>query len=186
MPLIQVIKYEEAEGRLREIYDDLLQKRGKIAEVHQIQSLNPESIVKHMDLYMTVMFGPSPLTRAQREMIAVVVSAANKCEYCQQHHGAALNHYWKDEERLEKLKKSYSSTGLSKADELLCKYAYELTIKAGDAGSEGIVSELKKEGISDRGILDATLVTGYFNFVNRMVIGLGVELEKDKGEGFKY
>ncbi len=45
---------------------------------------------------------------------------------------------------------------------------------------------LKDARITDEGILDVVLVTSYFNFVNRMVMALGVELEEDKGEGFKY
>lgn len=104
MAHIQTISHQEAENRLKEIYDEILQKRGKLAEVHKIQSLNPETIVQHMDLYMGIMFSRSPLSRAEREMIAVVVSAANNCSYCQHHHGSALNQYWKDEEKVNQLR----------------------------------------------------------------------------------
>jgi uncharacterized peroxidase-related enzyme len=85
MSNIKVISLEEADGRLKEIYVDLIERRGKLAAVHTIQSLNPESIIAHMELYMTLMFSQSPLSRAQREMIAVVVSAANGCNYCKPH-----------------------------------------------------------------------------------------------------
>lgn len=73
MAYIETIDENNAEGLLGEIYQNLINTRGKIAEVHKIQSLNPKSIVNHMDLYMTIMFGKSPLKRPQREMIAVVV-----------------------------------------------------------------------------------------------------------------
>ena len=91
MPHIEIIQPEQATGELKEIYRNLEESRGKVAEVHKIQSLNPESIVNHMDLYMTVMFGRSPLKRVQREMIAVVVSKANGCLYCQVHHSEAVD-----------------------------------------------------------------------------------------------
>ena len=81
MSRIKVIEPKEATGRLKEIYYDLIKKRGKLADVHKIQSLWPESIVAHMDLYMEIMFSKSELTRAEREMMAVVVSAVNGCEY---------------------------------------------------------------------------------------------------------
>jgi hypothetical protein len=55
MARIRVIEPEEARGELREIYEDLKCRRGKIAGIHKIQSLNPESIQRHMDLYMTIM-----------------------------------------------------------------------------------------------------------------------------------
>jgi len=56
MNRISVIQPEEASGRLKEIYTEIIHKRGKLADVHKIQSLRPESIVKHMDLYMEIMF----------------------------------------------------------------------------------------------------------------------------------
>ena len=50
MAYIDIIQPENAEGKLKEIYDGLIESRGKIAEVHKIQSLNPESITNHMNL----------------------------------------------------------------------------------------------------------------------------------------
>ena len=48
------------------------------------------------------------------------------------------------------------------------------------------MSNLKKQGIEERALLDANLVTAYFNVVNRIVTGLGVELETDGGKGYDY
>lgn len=184
MPFIKVIEHNEAEGELKAIYDDLVSKRGKLAEVHKIQSLNPESIVKHLDLYMTIMFGKSPLSRAQREMIAVVVSVANNCAYCQTHHAHALNHYWKDDLKINNLKRDFSKVDISTLDMLLCELAWQLT-RTPNVGTEGVITKLKEQGAEDRAILDATLVIAYFNFVNRLVLGLGVHLETDNGIGYK-
>jgi len=187
MPYIDVISYERSEGELREIYDDLIESRGKLAEVHQIQSLNPKSITNHMDLYMTIMFGKSPLKRWQREMIAVVVSKSNDCEYCQQHHGSALLHYWKDESRVEQLKLDFNKVeDLSDLDRALCFYAQSLTLNPSKIDKNVHINKLKDLGLEDRAILDAALVTAYFNFVNRLVLGLGVHLEEHQGAGFKY
>jgi len=186
MAHINIIQPEQAEGRLKEIYDDLIQSRGKLAEVHKIQSLNPESIVGHMELYMTIMFGRSPLKRVQREIIAVVVSKANDCEYCQIHHSEAVNHYWKNEERIALLKNDFYTAGLSESEELLCEFAFNLTRTPNWNEQENQIEKLKQAGLEDRAILDATLVISYFNFVNRMVLGLGVHIEENAGVGFKY
>lgn len=186
MAFIKVIEHEESTGRLKEIYDNLVHTRGKLAEVHKIQSLNPESIVNHMDLYMTIMFGKSPLKRYQREMIAVIVSVSNDCSYCQTHHGAALNHFWKNESRVEQLKNDYRALEMEQVDKLLCDYARLLTISPNSKFDENHIEPMKNLGLSDQAILDATLVISYFNFVNRMVLGLGVHLEKDEGKGYKY
>jgi uncharacterized peroxidase-related enzyme len=186
MANIRVITYEEATGRLKEIYENLIEKRGRLAEVHTIQSLNPDSVIAHMELYMTIMFNQSPLSRAQREMIAVVVSATNGCDYCQEHHGAALNNYWKNNERVERLNKNYKNADLSDSENLLCQFAIELTLHPDDFENKTRIDLLKRAGFEDRAILDATLVIAYFNFVNRIVSALGVELEEKAGEGYKY
>ncbi len=186
MAYIKVIQPEEAEGELQKIYDDILQKRGKLAEVHKIQSLHPQSIVQHMELYLTIMFGKSPLKRYQREMMGVVVSATNNCDYCCKHHGAALTHFWKDRSKVDQLQYDYRTLNLSSADQLLCEYAAFLTSCPDDMSNQRYDQQLRAQNFSDRAILDASMVISYFNFVNRLVLGLGVEVEEDKGEGYKY
>ena len=181
MAAIEVIEYDAAKGELKKIYDKLIKERGDLAEVHKIQSLNPASITAHMDLYMAVMFGKSPLKRATREMLGVVVSRTNDCEYCQQHHADALLHYWKDEKKVKKFRKNYSNIELSERDEKLCNYASKLTKKPQKAASGKFIKPLKKIGLTDREILDATLVISYFNFVNRIVLSLGIDLEENTG-----
>ena len=186
MPYIKVIQHDEAEGRLKEIYDGLVKSRGKLAEVHKIQSLNPESIVAHMELYIKIMFGKSPLQRYQREMIAVVVSAANDCDYCIRHHAEALQFFWKDQTKTDQLSKDFNLLNLSEKDKLFCRFAQQLTLNPNFEGKETLIDKMKNSGIDDREILDMTLVISYFNFVNRMILGLGVELEEDGGGGFRH
>jgi len=186
MSRIQVIPPEEATGQLKEIYNELLEKRGKIAEVHKIQSLRPQSIVKHMDLYLEIMFSKSKLSRAEREMMAVIVSVNNDCEYCQLHHGEALKHYWKDQERIDQLIHNYQDAELSSRQLALCRFAKELTLNPGGFEDDARVDHLKEEGFDDQAILDATLVVSYFNFVNRMVLALGIEAREDEIKGYKF
>ncbi len=186
MAYIKVIPYQESEGKLKEIYEDLIKKRGKLAAVHQIQSLNPESIVQHMDLYLGVMFGRSPLSRAHREMMAVVVSTANRCKYCISHHAGALNHFWKDPEKVQLLSKDYLQVELTESQRVLCDYAYDLTRNPINIEESDQIQSLKDVGWEDRAILDAALVISYFNFVNRMVLGLGVHLEGEDSQGYNY
>lgn len=186
MSRIKVIEPSEAQGRLKEIYDQLTRQRGQIAEVHKVQSLRPESIVKHMELYMEIMFTKSELSRAQREMIAVVVSVANNCAYCASHHGSALDHYWKDEKKLKQLKIDYRELELSQRDRDLCKFAEEVTIRPQNLEKTDPTEILRNSRFNDAAILDAGLVVSYFNFVNRMVLSMGVELEQDEGANYKY
>lgn len=186
MARISITQHNDSEGRLKEIYDDIVKKRGKLAEVHKIQSLRPESIVHHMDLYLEIMFSRSQLSRAEREMIAVVVSSANGCSYCKQHHGQALLHYWKDQDKISKLQLSRYDSSLSTGEKALCEYARSLTLNPGDHEKHDFTQSLKNAGFSDHAILDATLVVAYFNFVNRIVLSLGVELETDDGAGYNY
>jgi uncharacterized peroxidase-related enzyme len=157
-----------------------------LADVHKIQSLRPESIVAHMDLYMVIMFAKSELSRAEHEMMAVVVSAANGCEYCQMHHAQALNYYWKNYEKISRLRTDFETADLTTRELVLCSFANLLTVNPEAYRNEKYLTPVKKIGISDNGILDATLVIAYFNFVNRIVMALGLETNEEEISGYSY
>jgi alkylhydroperoxidase family enzyme len=78
MSYIQLIHENEAEGKLKELYEVM---GNKVANILKVHSLFPESLEAHLGLYKTIMFKKSPLSRAQREMIATTVSAVNHCHY---------------------------------------------------------------------------------------------------------
>ncbi len=185
MPYINHIDYENSEGELREIYDGLIDSRGKLANIHTIQSLHPKSITAHMKLYMELMFGKSPLKRYQRELLGVIVSKSNKCNYCVQHHAEALNFFWKDQARIKQLNQDPKSASLKEVDMLLVQMAKQLTEDPAYPGKEALLNKLRSEGLDDRAILDATLIIAYFNFVNRIVLNTGLDLEHNPS-GYKY
>ena len=79
---IETVPEAGATGELKRAYRRASDaKSGKVDHIMKIHSLHPASLIDHLHLYKTLMFGDSPLTRAQREMIGVVVSAINRCEY---------------------------------------------------------------------------------------------------------
>lgn len=81
MPHIEQVPHKHAEGLLKRIYDARVAGAGRLWQIVAVQSLNPETLRESMRLYGQVMFGESPLTRAEREMIAVVTSQVNECHY---------------------------------------------------------------------------------------------------------
>jgi alkylhydroperoxidase family enzyme len=82
MTWIRTVAPAEATGLLRRLYDEAISRAGKVFQVLRCQSLRPEVLEIGVELYKEVMISPrSPLTRAQREMIAVAVSRANQCHY---------------------------------------------------------------------------------------------------------
>ena len=81
MPHVHVLGYYEATGVCRREYDAAMRRAGRIWNIVSIQSQLPEVMRDSMRLYQSIMFGPSPLSRAQREMMAVVTSQANDCHY---------------------------------------------------------------------------------------------------------
>lgn len=80
MPWIRWIDESDATGRLKELFDQYADEHG-VDHILKIHSLNPETLAHHYRYYAYLMRGPSGLTRAEREMIAVVVSRANDCFY---------------------------------------------------------------------------------------------------------
>ena len=81
MAWIKSIDEAEADGTLKQIYDEQRRQAGAVANILKIHSLAPEALEAHLVIYKAAMHTPGELSRAQREMIAVVVSVANGCHY---------------------------------------------------------------------------------------------------------
>jgi uncharacterized peroxidase-related enzyme len=81
MAWVKIVEEPEAEGYVKGLYEGLVKQRGWIPNIVKSTTIRPEMTRAWMGLFSTLMFGPSELTRAQREMIATVVSVANRCHY---------------------------------------------------------------------------------------------------------
>ncbi len=77
---------------------------------------------------------------------------------------------------VESIARDWRRAGLGAADTALCEYAEELSNAPGTIGPAG-VGQLRSAGFDDRAIHDATQVIGYFNYINRLADGLGVDRE---------
>lgn len=185
MAWIKQIEEKEAEGKLQEVYKNILSKRGKLANIMKIHSLDPESMQHHLDLYTSIMFNKSGLNREEKELVAVVVSALNNCAYCINHHAEALNYYWKDDEKISALISDYKSLDFSIRIHAILNYAEKLTLTP-SLINEYDIQNLRIHNLSDEDILNLNSVVSYFNFVNRIATGLGVEYDKDEIKGYKY
>ena len=183
MSWIDEVEVDDADGKLEAMYAELIEKRGKISNILKVHSLNPDAMGNHLELYMTLMFGKSGLSRAERESIAVVVSAANDCAYCVNHHVEALRRYLKDEETLEMLASADGLETLEPRLSNIVRHADKLT-SAPAAMTESDLGELRAVGLSDNDILDLTLIVSYFNFVNRIALGLGVSFSTEEMSGY--
>ena len=183
MSWISEIEVSEADGKLAASYATLIKQRGKVSNILKVHSLNPDAMNSHLDLYMTIMFGKSGLSRLEREAIAVVVSANNECDYCVNHHAEALRRYLKDEDTIALLMAADGLETLQPRLSNIVRHAEKLTTAPG-AMTESDLGELRAEGLSDDDILDLTLIVGYFNFVNRIALGLGVSFSEDELSGY--
>lgn len=81
MPYIKQITVDKASGLLKRELEKAVARAGRVWNIVQIMSLNGRVMKSSMEMYGATMFAESPLSRAQREMLAVVVSKANHCVY---------------------------------------------------------------------------------------------------------
>jgi uncharacterized peroxidase-related enzyme len=185
MAWIRVIDEKHADEKLRAAYDKIKGARGKVANILKIHSLKPDTMLAHEELYLTLLFRNSGLSREEREILAIVVSVANNCEYCIQHHAEALNFYWKDRARVDLLTRDVSAVDLPARIQTMVDYAVNLTQWPGDMREQD-VELLRQAGLSDEDILSINLIVSYFNFVNRIALGLGVEFSEEEVKGYNY
>lgn len=81
MAFLRLVDVGEADGALRREYDEAIARAGKVFNIVRSMSLQPRVLRASMALYREIMFGASELSRAERELLAVVVSRANACHY---------------------------------------------------------------------------------------------------------
>ncbi len=81
MPWIEQVPIADATGLLKKLFDEALQRAGRVWHIVHIMSLNPRALRASINFYSVLMFGESPLSRVQREMLATVVSAELQCHY---------------------------------------------------------------------------------------------------------
>lgn len=81
MAFIQIVQPDQADGLLKKIYEAAVKRAGRVFQILRVMSLNPPVLRDSMTMYQTIMMGNSEISRAQREMLAVVVSFENECHY---------------------------------------------------------------------------------------------------------
>jgi alkylhydroperoxidase family enzyme len=81
MSWIREVADHEAGGLLKEQYDAAIRRAGRVYNIVRVMSVNPAVLRDSMALYLSLMHGPSPLTRTQRELVATVVSSEVGCHY---------------------------------------------------------------------------------------------------------
>ncbi|HWP38725.1 MAG TPA: hypothetical protein VNL18_14360 [Gemmatimonadales bacterium] len=81
MPWIKQVPVSEATGELKDEFDRAIRRAGRVWNIVHIMSLNPRVMKASIEFYQAVLFAASPLTRAQRELLAVVVSSELACHY---------------------------------------------------------------------------------------------------------
>ena len=153
-------------------YFDICQdKLGMIPNVLQSYAFDVTKLNAFTAMYNDVMLADSGLSKLEREMIAVVVSAINKCFYCLTAHGAAVRQLSGDPMLGEMLVMNWRAADLDARTTAMLMFAENLTIASAKT-SEGDRQALRDVGFSDADIFDIASVTGFFNMTNRVASGI--------------
>lgn len=184
MSYIRTIEEAEASGQLADLYKRGRNPDGSVDNVLKVHSLNPDSLCAHLEVYIAAMHRPSPLSRAEREIVATVVSRLNGCAYCLRHHSEGLRRLLPEDRRalVDELLAGEESS-LTDRERAMVAYARKLTDAPASVGASDI-DGLRAHGLDDRAIVDLACVVAYFAYANRIVLGLGAEIEGEEALGF--
>jgi len=183
MSWIKTINYKDADTRLKRIYNKVKGPNDNIDNVLTVHSLRPHTLTGHMSLYKNVLHNSNnKIPKWFLETIGVYVSFLNGCNYCVEHHFTGLKRLLNDDMRSEHILNGIKNDSLGEnfEDHQLnaLVYSKKITLDLGNIGENDII-ELRDSGFTDGEILEINQVTSYFNYVNRSVVGLGVNLKGD-------
>jgi len=134
----------------------------------------PETSKPLIEFSEALLRGPSPFTTAERELVATYVSRLNHCRYCHAVHSATAERLGIPKETLERLAQNLACAP-AKMQPVL-RYAEKLTRDPSSADSADVATILAS-GWDEQAVYHAVAITALFNFMNRLVEGLGIELD---------
>ncbi len=184
MPWIETVPYDEADGRLKKLYDRVKGPDNNVDNIMMMHSLRPHTMEGHMAIYKYVLHhSANKVPKWFLETIGVWVSLLNRCAYCVDHHFQGLVRLLDDEGRSSAIRAALDAgdpdaAPLEDREIIALRYAKTLTLTP-SAVTEAMVDELRAAGYDDGEILEINQVTAYFGYANRTVLGLGCSTEGD-------
>ena len=146
-----------------------MDKLGMVPNVLRTFSRNQDKLRAFAAYYNTLMLAPSGLSKLEREMVAVVVSSANRCFYCLVAHGQAVRALSGDPQLGEMLVMNYRTAPLSARQRAMLDFAWQLTVEPWRV-EEPHRQALREAGLGEDEIFDLADVIGFFNMSNRFAI----------------
>ncbi|HEY1981662.1 MAG TPA: peroxidase-related enzyme [Xanthobacteraceae bacterium] len=143
------------------------EKLGFVPNVLKAYAFDAAKLAAFVAMYNDLMLAPSGLSKLEREMIAVAVSAHNRCYYCLVAHGAAVRQLSGDPPLGELMAMNYRAARLSKRERAMLDFAVKLTAEPWLIEEEDR-EQLRRLGFTDRDIWDIAAVAGFFNMTNRV------------------
>ncbi len=174
MAYIRTVAAEDAVGELQKNYEAASTRSGHNAL--KLQSLNPRTLSASANLSDALMYGESRLSRAEREMIAVVVSSANNSFYGVHAHALELRKEVEDEALVTALQTDYRAARVDERVRAILDFAVLVT-KDVHLVSKVSIQELLYGGLSEEEVLDIVQITAFLNYENRLLDALGVDSE---------
>lgn len=169
---LAVPTHDTAHEGVKKLWAKAEANMGFVPNVFRAQALNGEQFLAWWNYFNLLVNKEGTLTNAEREMLAVVVSGANRCVYCEVSHGAALRSYMDDAVKADTLAVNWRHARLSAREEALCAYAEKLTLHPAEMTAADL-RPLREVGLSDEQILELVQVVGMFNLTNRVSSALG-------------
>ncbi|MFT4960973.1 MAG: putative peroxidase-related enzyme [Paracoccaceae bacterium] len=148
-------------------FDICTEKLGMIPNVLQVNAFDIDKLNAFAAMYNDLMLAQSGLSKLEREMIAVVVSAINSCYYCLTAHGAAVRALSGNPMLGEQLVMNYRVADLDARQRAMLDFAVKVTTASATV-EEADRQALRDVGFSDRDIFDIANVTGFYNMSNRV------------------
>jgi uncharacterized peroxidase-related enzyme len=180
---IQFVPYDDAQGKLKTLYDRIKGPNNNVDNIMLVHSLRPHTLEGHVVLYKNVLHHTSnSLPKWLLETVGVYVSLLNNCSYCVEHHFNGLQRLLRDDTRSQKMRLALEQndfeTVFNTREQAILRYAQALTLQPSSV-NENLILELRGVGLSDGEILEVNQITAYFAYANRTVLGLGVTTDGD-------
>ncbi|MBK9055579.1 MAG: peroxidase-related enzyme [Chloroflexi bacterium] len=164
---------EELDPNFRKLFAKARENLGFVPNVFVGYMARPQHFSFWFSHFKELTLGDSQLSRAEREMIAVVVSSLNHCLYCLVSHGADLRLSLEDPILADRITLDYRRAGLDERTRAMLDYAAKITTHPVEC-EESDIQHLRDLGFTDEAIFDIAEIAAMYNFTNRLASATGM------------
>lgn len=175
MAHIELVEFEDMTPKIQEKARPILEKTGKLGEIFKLLAIDEKVYFATDTMVQKYLLDETTLSYDIKEAIALLISQENGCKMCVDVHKSIAKMLGLSDEKIAKIMEGVDAMDVDAKEKALLNFCIKAASKENYKILKEEIETLKEMGWSEKQVLEAVAITGYFNYINTLsnVFGLG-------------